>query len=86
MAQMTSGAVLADYRGNGVFPALVDATKSFSKARGSRAIRTGIYKANMSSRRVFIKCGWIETPELETSDTVSFVTYLDPDFQKELGV
>jgi GNAT superfamily N-acetyltransferase len=86
MAQMTIGAVDADYRGNGVFPALVDATRSFSKARGSRAIRAGIYKTNMSSRRVFIKCGWIETPELETSDTVFYVTYLDSDFQKELGI
>ncbi len=86
IAQMTIGAVDKDHRGSGIFPALVDATKSFSKARGSRAIRAGIYKTNMSSRRVFIKGGWIETPELETSDTVFYVTYLDPGFQKELGL
>ena len=86
MAQMTIGVVDSDYRGYGVFPALVEATKSFSSARGSRGIRAGIYKINNSSRRVFIKGGWIETPELETSDTVFYVAYLDPDFPKELGI
>jgi GNAT superfamily N-acetyltransferase len=86
MAQMTIGAVDANYRGFGVFPALVEATKSFSKARGSRAIRAGIYKTNMPSRRVFVKGGWFETPELETLDTVFYVAYLDPEFPKELGI
>jgi ribosomal protein S18 acetylase RimI-like enzyme len=86
MAQMTIGAVDGDYRGYGVFPALVEATKSYSKARGSRAIRAGVYKINNSSRRVFVKGGWIESPELETSDTVFFVAYLDPGFPKELGI
>jgi hypothetical protein len=85
MAQMTIGAVDAGFRGFGVFPALVDATRSFSKARGSKAIRAGIYKENNSSRRVFIKGGWIESKELETSDTVFYVSYLDPEFSKELG-
>ena len=85
-AQMTIGAVDADYRGKGVFPELVEATKSYSKARGSRAIRAGVYKTNMPSRRVFIKGGWIETPELETPDTVFYVAYLDPTFPEELGV
>jgi hypothetical protein len=86
MAQMTIGAVDANYRGISIFPALVDATKSFSKARGSRAIRAGVYKSNMPSRRVFIKGEWIETPELETPDTVFYVAYLDPAFPKELGI
>ncbi|MCX6031756.1 MAG: GNAT family N-acetyltransferase [Chloroflexi bacterium] len=86
MAQMTNGAVDAGYRGQGVFPALVEASRTFSKERGSRAIRAGIYKTNMPSRRVFIKAGWIETPALETPDTVFYVSYLDPAFPIELGL
>jgi GNAT superfamily N-acetyltransferase len=86
MAQMTIVTVDANYRGIGVFPALVDAARSFSKARGSRAILVGIYKTNMSSRRAFIKVGWVETPELETLDTVFYVVYLDRAFPKELGI
>jgi hypothetical protein len=86
MAQMTIGAVDANFRGYGVFPSLVEATKTFSKTRGSRAIRAGIYKSNNSSRRVFIKGGWIETSDLETDDTVFYVAYLDPMFPKELGI
>jgi GNAT superfamily N-acetyltransferase len=86
MAQMTIGAVDASYRGQGVFPALVEASRTFSKKRGSRAIRAGIYKTNMPSRRVFIKSGWIETPALETADTVFYVSYIDPAFPIELGL
>jgi GNAT superfamily N-acetyltransferase len=86
VAQMTIGAVAADYRGQGVFPALVEATKTFSTQRGSRAIRAGIYKPNTPSRRVFIKGGWIETPQLETSDTVFYMAYLDPALPAELGI
>jgi ribosomal protein S18 acetylase RimI-like enzyme len=85
-AQMTIGAVDANYRGNNVFPALVEATKTISKSRGSRAIRAGVYKNNTPSRRVFIKGGWIETPELETKDTVFYVAYLDPKFPDEIGI
>jgi GNAT superfamily N-acetyltransferase len=86
VAQMTIGAVDADYRGQGVFPALVEATKSVSRQRGSRAIRAGIYKPNTPSRRVFVKGGWIETPQLETSDTVFYMAYLDPALPAELGI
>jgi hypothetical protein len=86
MAQMTIGAVAADYRGRAVFPALVDATRAYSKERGSRGIRAGIYKSNMPSRRVFIKSGWLEMPELETTDTVFYVSFLDPAFAQELGI
>lgn len=84
-AQMTIGAVDARYRGAGVFPALVRATTTHSKNRGSKAVRAGIYKSNQSSRRVFIKGGWIETPELETRDTVFYVYYIDPEFPDKLG-
>ena len=85
-AQMIIGAVDVAYRGRNIFPALIEATKTFSKARGSRAIRAGVYKTNTPSRRVFIKCGWAETPELETADTVFYVAYLDADFPSELGI
>lgn len=85
-AQMIIGAVDATYRGNNVFLALIEATKTFSKARGSRAIRAGVYKTNIPCQRVFIKGGWFETPELETRDTVFYVAYLDTDFPSELGI
>jgi ribosomal protein S18 acetylase RimI-like enzyme len=85
-AQMTIGAVDANYRGGGVFPALVEATKTYSEARGSRAIRAGVYKTNRPSRRVFIKSGWVDTPELETNDTVFYVYYIDYDFPNKIGV
>jgi ribosomal protein S18 acetylase RimI-like enzyme len=86
MAQMTIGAVDSNYRGINIFPELVQATKVFSKNRGSRAIRAGVYKINTASRRVFIKSGWIETPELETNDTVFYIAYLDPTLPEELGL
>lgn len=85
-AQMTIGVVDENCRGKGVFPLLVAATKIYSKARGSRAIRAGIYKTNVPSRRVFIKGSWIEIPELQTPDTVFYVAYLDPLFMEELGI
>lgn len=86
VAQMTIGVVNAGFRGQGIFPALVEATKPVSKARGSRAIRAGIYKFNNPSRRVFVKNGWIEIPEMETSDTVFYMAYLDPDLPGELDL
>jgi ribosomal protein S18 acetylase RimI-like enzyme len=84
-AQMTIGAVDAKWRGAGVFPALVEATKTYSKSRGSRAIRAGVYKFNQPSKRVFIKGGWIECPELETSDTVFYVHVMEPGFLSDLA-
>ncbi|HOU49036.1 MAG: GNAT family N-acetyltransferase [Acidobacteria bacterium] len=85
-AQMTIGVVDKNCRGRGIFPALVEETKTYSRRRGSRAIRAGIYKINQPSRRVFIKGRWIETPELETEDTVFYVAYLDEAFAGELGL
>jgi len=85
-AQMIIGAVDKNIRGKGVFPELVKATISISRKRGSWAIRAGIYKSNHPSRRVFIKGGWIKTPELETEDTVFYVYYLDPTFPRLLGL
>ena len=82
---MTIGAVDASYRGQGVFPALVEATRTYSKLRGSRAIRAGIYKINTPSRRVFIKSGWIETPAPGDTGYVFYVSYLDPTFPRRTG-
>lgn len=84
-AQVTNVAVDPRLRGEGVFSALIQAVAQHSRARGSRAVRVGIYKTNEASRRAFAKAGWVETPELETPDTVFCVAYLDPSFQKELG-
>jgi ribosomal protein S18 acetylase RimI-like enzyme len=84
LAQMTIGAVDENCRGKGVFPDLVKATIKYSRERGSRAIRAGVYKENNASRRVFIKEKWLEIPELETSETVFYVSFIDPKFEKEL--
>ena len=86
IAQMTIGVVDREFRGQGIFPALIDATKDVSRSRGSRAIRAGVYKANRQSRRAFEKVGWVETSELETVDLVFYVAYLDPNIGKELRV
>jgi ribosomal protein S18 acetylase RimI-like enzyme len=77
-AQLIVIAVDPRCRGAGIFPALVESAKSFSKERGSVAIRAGVYKFNQASKRAFSKNGWIEIPELETSDTVFYVSYLNP--------
>lgn len=85
-AQLSVVAVDAKWRGTGIFQALVEAAKTSSKKRGSVAIRAGVYKFNQASRRAFAKSGWIETPQLETADTVFYVAYLDPEFPKRLGI
>jgi hypothetical protein len=76
LAQMTIGVVDSAYRGKGIFPLLVEATKTYSLNRGSKGIRAGIYKNNTSSRNVFVKGGWVLSPELETDDTVFYITIL----------
>jgi ribosomal protein S18 acetylase RimI-like enzyme len=86
LAQLTIVAVATEYRGAGIFSALVEAAKTYSRNRGSIAIRAGVYKFNQPSRRAFTKNGWCEMPELETSDTVFYVYYLDPDLPNRLGV
>jgi ribosomal protein S18 acetylase RimI-like enzyme len=84
--QLTIGAVDTNFRGKGIYPALVEAHMSIGKTRGIRALSAGIYKNNESARRIFIKGGWFYTPELETSDTVFYVAYLDPSFPLEFGI
>ena len=85
-AQLSIIAVDARSRGMGVFPALIEAAKAYSKTRGSMAIRAGVYKFNQASRKAFAKSGWIEVPELETNDTVFYVCYLDPELPQRWGV
>jgi hypothetical protein len=79
IAQVIVGAVAPGFRGGGVFLALVEATKVVSKSRGSKAIRVGVYRANSSCQRVFVKAGWVKVPALATSHTVFYVAYLAPD-------
>jgi hypothetical protein len=86
VAQMTIGAVDNTFRGRNIFPELINKTKVFSKERGSRAIRAGVYKWNMPCRRAFIKDGWFEVSELETSDTVFFMAFLDDSIMSELSL
>lgn len=86
VAQMTIGAVDSSFRGKSIFPHLISSTKEFSKNRGSRAIRAGVYKTNMPCRRAFVKDGWIETPELETHDTVFYMSFLDNSIEDELDL
>jgi ribosomal protein S18 acetylase RimI-like enzyme len=85
-AQFTVVAVDIMWRGSGIFPALIEAAETFSRNRGSVAIRAGVYKFNQRSKRAFAKSGWIETPELETNDTVVYVYYLDPELPNRLGI
>lgn len=85
-AQMTIGAVSANYRGYGVFGSLVDATRSHSQNRGSKAIRAGVYKNNNSSRKVFIKENWQEFEQLQTKDTVFYVTCFDKSFADKFNL
>jgi ribosomal protein S18 acetylase RimI-like enzyme len=84
--QLTIGAVKSGFRGQGIYPALVEAHRSVGRVRGIRVLSAGIYKKNHSARRVFVKGGWTETPELETSDTVFYIAYLDPFIIDELGM
>ena len=84
-AQMTIGAVEKEYRGTGVFGELIQATKEYSKQRGSKAIRAGVYKKNQSSRRVFIKSEWAEVPQLETEETVFYVAFFDETIANKFG-
>jgi len=90
IAQMTIGAVDARYRGQGIFDRLIEASRETSRARGSRAIVGGVYKRNSSSRRVFMKSGWLEVPELETMETVFYLSLLESvmsdDLKSALGL
>ena len=83
-AQMTIGAVDSNNRGSGIFGELIEETKNVSKLRGSRAIRAGVYKKNISSRRVFEKSGWIEMKYLETEDTVFYTSFFDINFENKI--
>ncbi len=86
VAQMTVGAVDTTFRGRSIFPLLISNTKIYSKARGMRAIRAGIYKTNAPCRRAFVKDGWIETPVLETANTVFYMAFLDETIARQLGL
>jgi ribosomal protein S18 acetylase RimI-like enzyme len=84
ISQITFVATASQSRGKGISGELVKKIKVLSKSRGSRAIRVGVYKYNEPSKKVFIKRGWNEVPELETQDTVFFMKYLDPTLPSEL--
>jgi GNAT superfamily N-acetyltransferase len=86
VAQITIGAVDSEWRGKGVFPALVAALVQQSEKKGSRAIKVGIYKKNWQSRQVFIKGHWKEIVELETADTVFYMKFYDDTLVKHLGL
>jgi len=86
IAQLTIVVVDREFRGQGVFPVLIDAAKELSRSRGSRAIRAGVYKANRQSRRAFEKVGWVEMPELETNNLVFYADFLDANIATEIGV
>ena len=85
-AQMTIGAVDQSFRGKGIFAELVNATKEWSHRRGSKAIRAGVYKRNQSSRQVFVKSGWNELKELETTDTVFYAAFFDKSIAEKFGI
>jgi GNAT superfamily N-acetyltransferase len=81
----TNGAVDAEFRGKGVFPALLEASKAVAESRGTRAILGGVYKRNRRMQRAQMKAGFVETG-LETPDTAYLAFFLDPTLPKELGI
>jgi hypothetical protein len=86
VSQMTIGAVDGSFRGQNIFPKLISSTKIYSKQRGSRAIRAGVYNWNKSCIRAFEKDGWIKVPELSTTDTLFFMRFLDETIASDLGL
>jgi ribosomal protein S18 acetylase RimI-like enzyme len=86
VAQLIMIFVDSQFRGQGVVPAMLEAVIQTSRARGSRAIRVGVYKENVASRKAFLKAGWVEVSALETAETVFFMAFLDGTIRDELGV
>jgi ribosomal protein S18 acetylase RimI-like enzyme len=85
-AQLSVVAVESKWKGRGIFPALIEGALTHSRNRGSLAIRAGVYKFNQPSRKAFVKNRWTEMPELETSDTVFYAYFLDPELPSRLGI
>lgn len=69
IAHFIIGIVDAEYRGKGIFSAIVNAAVQKCREYNCKAIYTGIYKKNIKTREIFIKFGWKECPELETYET-----------------
>jgi len=80
------GAVDDSARGKGVYIKLYDTVKKYSVSRGARALRGDVYKLNTVMRRVKEKDHWTEIPELETSDTVAYIYFLDLSMINELNL
>lgn len=80
------GAVDSHARGKGVYIELYNAVKKYSVTRGARALRGDVYKLNSVMRRVKEKDHWIEIPELETSETVAYIYFLDQSMISELNL
>lgn len=80
------GAVDGSARGKGVYIQLYDTVKKYSVTRGARALRGDVYKLNSVMRRVKEKDHWTEIPELETSETVAYVYFLDQSLIEELDL
>lgn len=79
------GAVSEEARGQGIFPALLQASVRVSDSRGSQAILSPAYRANALARRAYRKAGWTEVPALATSETVFHIAFLDPELARRLG-
>jgi GNAT superfamily N-acetyltransferase len=68
-AHFIIGIVDADYRGKGIFSAVVNAAVQKCKENNCKTIFTGIYKKNVTTQRIFLKYGWKNCPEMETNET-----------------
>ena len=84
VAQLIVGGVDSRYRGKGIFHSLIESVKKISRERGSNAFVTGVYKNNTPGRKVFIKYGWLDSPVLETSETIFYATLFDSPFADEI--
>lgn len=76
-AHFIIGIVDADYRGKGVFSAVVNAAVQKCKENDCKIIYTGIYKNNLTTQRIFLKYGWKICPELETNETYYYCLNLE---------
>ncbi len=84
-ARGIGAAVERKFQGKGVFPALLEATKSVAESYANRAILVGIHKSNRAGLKASTKVGFTKT-RLGTDKTMIMVLFLDPTFPEELGL
>lgn len=85
ISQIIFGGVDPNFRRFGIYTQINNYLKDYSKKRNIRAIRSEVYKENVSIRRYKENDGWIEVSELETTDTVTYMYFFDKGLVNEIG-